>query len=356
MLAELLENVDTTTDIIIADRGLFDALIWFRTQAKRGELSNEELTHIENFLLMDRWKNLFDLVVVLRAKAPTALKRENAHRITQRPGSIMNTSMLETLSDGVVDTVDRHQNAFKNIFVIETDDGDERSVNTGLLDRILGCFESFVNPEVLVVPRRGMEDLLSNAPCAFTPSDEINRMWQIIEKEGQYRRRTEAESDENCIQIVPCGALLHEGRVFLFQRQDRNPKSQLYGKFTIWQGCHAVRPADGQSLMSTVLAALEARIAQSLFISQKLHSRFVGYTWDDSEKGDGRHLGRIYRMDIKSRELAESLKEKEFRRSRGQSLAGDFREIENLRSSMDDVDLEPWSRAILNDCESLRSE
>lgn len=356
MLAELLENVDTTTDIIIADRGLFDALIWFRTQAKRGELSDEELTHIENFLLMDRWKNLFDLVVVLHAKAPTALKRENAHRITQRPGSIMNTSMLETLSVGVADAVDRHQNAFKDIFVIDTDDRDERSVNARLLDGILDCFESFVDPEVLVVPRESMEDLLSNAPCAFTPRDETDRMWRIIEKVGQYRRRTEAESDEDSIQIVPCGALLYEGRVFLFQRQDRNPKSQLYGKSTIWQGCHAVRGADGQPLMSTVLAALEARIAQSLFISQKLRSRFVGYTWDDSEAGDGRHLGLIYCMDIKSHELAESLKKKEFRRSRGQSLAGDFREIENLRSSMDEVDLEPWSRAILNDCESLRSE
>ena len=74
MLAELLENVDTKTDIIIADRGLFDALIWFQTQFKRGELSNDELKHIENFLLMDRWKNLFDLVAVLRASATTALR------------------------------------------------------------------------------------------------------------------------------------------------------------------------------------------------------------------------------------------------------------------------------------------
>ena len=99
MLAELLENVDTTTDIIIADRGLFDALIWFQTQAERGELSPKELTDIENFLLMDRWKDLFDLVAVLRATAETALQRENDQRITNRDGSIMNTSMLETLSN-----------------------------------------------------------------------------------------------------------------------------------------------------------------------------------------------------------------------------------------------------------------
>ena len=160
-------------------------------------------------------------------------------------------------------------------------------------------------------------------------------------------KRTEVESDKSYIQIVPCGALFHEGRVFLFQRQDRNPKSRLYGKSTIWQGCHVVRPVDRGASMSVVLAALETRIAQSLFISRKLNSYFVGYTWDDSERGDGQHLGLIYRMDIKSPELAESLRKKEFRRSRGYSLAGGFLEIEELVSSMDEVDLEPWARSIL---------
>ena len=121
MLAELLENVETTTDIIIVDRGLFDALIWFRTQAKRGELSAKELTDIENFLLMDRWQNLFDLVAVLRASATTALERENANRITTRPGSIMNISMLETLSEAVGDAVDHYGERFKKIIIKDTD-------------------------------------------------------------------------------------------------------------------------------------------------------------------------------------------------------------------------------------------
>ena len=354
MLAELLENVDTKTDIIIVDRGLFDALIWFQTQAKRGELLKEELTDIQNFLLMDRWKNLFNLVAVLRASAPTALKRENAQRITVRTGSIMNKSMLETLSEAVVDAVHRYAGAFKNIITIDTDDGDVRSVNANLLKQILDGFETFVNPEILVVPKQAMQDLLSSDPCAFIPRPETVRIQQVIEENGEYRRRTEVESDTDFIQIVPCGVLLHEKRVFLFQRHERNPKSHLYGKSTIWQGCHVTRPTDGQQSLSIVLAALQARIAQALFISRQIRSRFVGYAWDDSDRGDGRHLGLIFRLDIESDDLAESLKKKEFRRSRGDSLAGELRAIEELKSNMDLVDLEPWSRAILSDCrESL---
>ena len=206
---------------------------------------------------------------------------------------------------------------------------------------------------MLVVPKQATEDLLSTAPSAFTSDDEANRIQEIIEASGQYRRRTEVEANKDFVQIVPCGVLLYEGRVFLFQRQDRNPKSRLYGKATIWQGCHVTRPADQERSMSKVLAALEFRIAQSLFISRKFHSRFVGYTWDASETGDGRHLGLIYLMEIENRELADSLRKKEFRRSRGHSLAGGFRRIDELESSMDEVDLEPWSRTILSNCQEL---
>ena len=348
MLAELLENVETETDIIIADRGLFDALIWFQTQCKRGELSDDELTHIENFLLMDRWKNLFDLVAVLRATAPTALERENAHRITSRPGSIMNASMLETLSDAVGAAVDRYQDRFNdNIIVIDTDVDDERCSNANLLSQILKRFESFVDPDILVVPRSAMEDLLSRASYAFTPDAETAQIQEIIETHGQYRRRTEVEGDESFIQVVPCGVLLYEDRVFLFRRHDRNPKSTLYGKSTIWQGCHVVCPADGQRSLSAIRRALETRVAQSLFISRKLRSSYIGYTWENAERGDGRHLGVIFRLDVESSELAASLKTKEFRRSRGHSLAGGFKEIGELKAEVDEVGLEPWSRAIL---------
>ena len=353
MLAELLESVETNTDIIIADRGLFDALIWFQTQAKRGELLEEELDRIEKFLLMNRWKNLFDLVVVLHADAATAMNRENSHRITQRTGSIMNESMLRTLSDSVDDAINHYKSEFNKIIRIDTDVGDVHSVNVNLVGQILDCFQSFVDPEILVVPKQAMENLLDSTPWAFVPAAESKTIQEIIENRGEYRKRTEVESNADYIQIVPCGALIYEGGAFLFKRHDRSPQSRLYGKSTIWQGCHVIRPADEQCSMETVQAALESRISQSLFISRELDTRFVGYTWDDSDKGDRKHLGLIYRMDVQSRELAESLRRKEFRRSRGHNLAGDFRNINDLKSSMDKVDLEPWSRTILSHCKEF---
>src|ERR1700687_1018996 len=42
MLAELLANVETETDIIIVDRGIFDALVWLTSQERRGEVTPAE--------------------------------------------------------------------------------------------------------------------------------------------------------------------------------------------------------------------------------------------------------------------------------------------------------------------------
>jgi hypothetical protein len=94
MLAELIATVDTETDLIIVDRGLFDALVWLTLQRRRGELTDHEARVIEQFLLLDRWRTLIDLAIVMNVSAEEAIKREISNRITSKPGSIMNIPVL----------------------------------------------------------------------------------------------------------------------------------------------------------------------------------------------------------------------------------------------------------------------
>src|SRR5260370_4149715 len=64
MLAELLANIETDTDIIIIDRGIVDALVWLQLQRQRGELTKGEAQTIEAFFLLNRWRSLVDLSVI----------------------------------------------------------------------------------------------------------------------------------------------------------------------------------------------------------------------------------------------------------------------------------------------------
>jgi len=84
MLAELLANVEAEADIIIVDRGIFDSLVWLTLQLQRGEITSDEAGTIDSFLLLERWRTLIDLVVVMNVPAKEALDRENNQRITTK--------------------------------------------------------------------------------------------------------------------------------------------------------------------------------------------------------------------------------------------------------------------------------
>src|SRR5260370_6025400 len=110
MLAELLANVEAEADIIIVDRGIFDALVWLTLQLRRGEITSEEADTIDSFLLLQRWRRLTDLVAVMNVPANEALARETAQRITTKTGSLMNEQVLGVLSDSVHSAYEKYRN------------------------------------------------------------------------------------------------------------------------------------------------------------------------------------------------------------------------------------------------------
>lgn len=103
MLAELLANVETETDLVIVDRGLFDALVWLTLQKRRGELTASEARAIEGFLLLERWRTLIDLAIVMSVAAEEALARENNQRITSKGGSLQPSRSRSTMRSGDTD-------------------------------------------------------------------------------------------------------------------------------------------------------------------------------------------------------------------------------------------------------------
>src|SRR4030043_1466741 len=82
MLAEFLSKVETETDTIIIDRGIFDTLVWMTLQENRGEITADEARTIEAFLLLQRWRFLLDLAVVMSVSSEEAIAREKGQKIT----------------------------------------------------------------------------------------------------------------------------------------------------------------------------------------------------------------------------------------------------------------------------------
>lgn len=73
MLAQVLEVVDQAFDLVILDRGFFDALIWLELQLSRGQVIRDEAEAFTKFVLLERWRDLVDLTAVMTVTPETAV-------------------------------------------------------------------------------------------------------------------------------------------------------------------------------------------------------------------------------------------------------------------------------------------
>jgi predicted NUDIX family phosphoesterase/thymidylate kinase len=345
MLAELLANVEAEADIIIVDRGIFDSLVWLTLQLQRGEITNAEAAIIDSFLLLERWRTLTDLIAVMNVPANEALARENAQRITTKTGSIMNEQVLGVLSDSVHTAYEKYKHKFEGIILHDTSGSNVRESNTELASKILDSLEPFLNPEILVVPKEFLEALPMDQGGYFS-KEAIEAAVECITSHGKFVRRSDAESDDNLVQIIPAGILAYLDKVFIFQRKEADSKYRLYGKTTVLEATHTVKNGDlaGIKLLED---ALFARVARSLFLGRRFPMELIGYCWDSGDKNSRRHFAMVFQVSIDSEHTAEDLKKKEFRRWRGPSRAGEFLSWGELKEKAEELNLEPWSLAIL---------
>ncbi|HXQ69536.1 MAG TPA: hypothetical protein VN844_03585 [Pyrinomonadaceae bacterium] len=345
MLAELLATVETESEVILVDRGLFDALAWVTLQQKRGELTGHETRTIENFLLLERWSSLIDLVVVMNVSAEQALAREAAMRITRKGGSIMAHEVLAAVSESVDKAVDRYQQHFKLIIKHNTANEDVQTSTIRLANKILEVLEGFLNPRVLVVPRKEIKRLVADGKETFG-AESFEQAMNCISKFGNFLERDEAENRDDLVQIVTAGVLMRDDRVFLFQRKEADPKYQLYGRTTIWQGSH-VQDEATSSIRDLLRATLQSRLSRSLFLSRAFQTEELGFSWDEKNEKSSHHLGMIYSMNIDNPHTATDLRKKEFKRKRGHGFVGEFVSWDQLAERAEEFRLEAWSRDLL---------
>lgn len=346
MLAELLANVDTEADVIIIDRGIFDALVWLQMQEQRGELTGDEARAIEAFFLLDRWRTLVDLSVVMNVPAEEAMQRENSQRISRKTGSIMNTEVIGKISDAVSIAVEKYGPRFGGVVEHATMGNSVRMSNIDLASKILDRFEAFVDTEILVVPIGELRRASAKDGGAFSAAARAEIL-NCLAESGTVMRRSAAEKNRDYVQVISCGVLTYEDQVFVFERKERDPKYNLYGKATIWQGAH-VLPRGGES-EAIMRDAIMERISRSLFLSRSFAAEFRGYCWDPQNHERNPHFGAVFRVHIDNPHTATDLRKKEFRRGRGHGLAGKFVNWDELSGSAADASLEDWSQTILRE-------
>lgn len=87
-----------TYDVVISDRGIFDILAFIHLLRLQGEITENEESVLNQYLLFGRWRTSIDVVFLLITTPEEALKREFKHKFVQKYGRIMNPQMLSQLN------------------------------------------------------------------------------------------------------------------------------------------------------------------------------------------------------------------------------------------------------------------
>ncbi|MEX1252739.1 MAG: AAA family ATPase [Dehalococcoidia bacterium] len=133
---------DAPDDVVIMDRGLFDALVWMRWLEEKGELEPSQRETIERFLTLEPWSSLVDLVFVMKVSPSTALEREFGGLVTRKAGSIMNERTISEFNEALELTLAEHGSRFDPFLRVDTTGQNPRDTSYEVVSRTLTALDN----------------------------------------------------------------------------------------------------------------------------------------------------------------------------------------------------------------------
>ena len=116
--------------LVIMDRGLFDALAWFELLKQKEDITSEDCSAIQNFLLVGHWRGLVDMIFLFQTDPNTSLGRENDNKLIQEPGRAMNPDFLRDLNVAYDTTKVQYADQFMRFHSINTNKGSSTQLST----------------------------------------------------------------------------------------------------------------------------------------------------------------------------------------------------------------------------------
>lgn len=341
-LNQMLEALDRDDQIVIIDRGLFDALCWIHWLEKTARLTQPEKKIIDDFILLNPWRELTDITFILSVNPKSALEREFAGQLTKRSGSIMNESTLEQFNDSIESVYNKNSNLFRRIIRIDTSDTDPVETVEKIAMTALQCLKDFLGEEILVFPKKILSDL--NLQGGFSSNPVILQNFsKALLSSCSFVDRKVAEENLDYIQPIPIAFLQYKDKYLLLRRNEENHKDRMHEKYVIWAGGH-VRKQDSKN-GDAVKECLLREIGEELYIKNLPPPEMIGLILDNSSVSSSRHLGIIHRFIIDQPDVAISMDQKEFKERKGKSVSGIFLTNKELLDYFDKM--ERWSQILI---------
>jgi predicted NUDIX family phosphoesterase len=148
---------------------------------------------------------------------------------------------------------------------------------------------------------------------------------------GEFRPRSDAETDPSWKQLIPYLLVRDGERIFLMRRTRAGGDERLHDRYTIGVGGH-VNPEDGD-----LLGGLRREWAEEIEADFEPEFEPLGVLNDDENAVGAVHLGLVYQADVGGRQIGIREREK---------LEGKFAQTVDVAAIADK--LETWSALLFD--------
>lgn len=351
-ISEIVKNLEQgkdKIDIIISDRGLFDALCWFEWLNTNPTMSapyldNKTYDALKSFIQMEMWTNYLDLVYVFQVKPETSIIREYAHLLTDKRGSIMRESVLDGFNKAIDRVIETHQFRFRDIQKIITDteetNNDPNAVSYLVTTQILSNLKNLLIEKVGYVNSRVKDSLKKG----------VNDTTLLLSEKLEFENRDIVEK-EDLLQPIAIAVITNPKRnkVLVVKKSNKRTSSVSpeKDKLLLYIGGH-VRMEDKvnsdnfiETIKKTLHREIQEEIGESISIQNALP--FIIYT--PNSKVSSRHFAVCYVIEMDLDDKKFKLTSDEFIMKTGTSKSGHILSLKELTSGK--IKMESWSVEIL---------
>ncbi len=331
-------------DVIMCDRGIFDALCWFEWLLQHDHMKERDYRALTCYLTTDRLRAMIDLVYVLKVSPQEAMVREYAHLLTRKHGSIMNPTVLEEFNESIGESVGKFAPAFRRVKTIDTSELLQNDVSHQVTLEVLKTLHELLVERVGYFKRQDLAKQFGNKThwrlAEFDPVPELC-----------YGPRDEVEDDVSLVQPVPIVVVTNKAhdRVLVVKKKATSTSrdSPERDRLLAYLGGH-IRTEDNmhgphEDIKSISSATLSREIQEELSLSLTISDEDPLCIWVRNNARSEAHLALVYLYEVDFDHLAFKLDEYEFVQKTGKSRSGRILPVADLRIE----DMEDWSRIIL---------
>lgn len=349
-----LENKKNQVDVLILDRGIFDALCWFEWLVSISKMEEEQRKKTEQFLLANELVSCIDIVFAFSVQPNISIEREYATLLTDKLGTIMNAKVLGEYLTAMEHTYSTKSKYFHKVFKIDTSCKNQDEVGKEVTEATLNTLK------YLLMERIGFFSKNDALMCVLEKRTVLcHREVKPVLPKLEFNLRSFVEDNDQLLQPIPVAIIANKtkDKVLVIKKNKTavSSDSPERDRILLYVGGHS-RYEDATDLTSNDFlaickTALKREIKEEIGISVALDEIEPFYIYTPSNESSKKHLAVCFLICVDEDGLKLHLDSQELVLNKGKSKSGKFLPLSEFT---EESDYEEWSKEILRHCFEMR--